>query len=110
MVAVKKIFLGTALGLALGIGAGAYGMLLAHFYDLMKQPPLEFAEAWAHAPVLLRRLVPMPPLWKSARWGLLNVGDAAPDFELKTADKKRTVRLSDFVGKRPVVLVFGSYT
>ena len=38
------------------------------------------------------------------------VGQIAPDFELKTADGKRTVRLSSFRGKRPVVLVFGSLT
>jgi hypothetical protein len=40
----------------------------------------------------------------------LKVGDTAPDFNLKTADGKRAVRLSSFQGKRPVVLVFGSYT
>lgn len=102
------IFIGTAV--ALGIAAGAYGMLLAYFHGLMKQPPLEFAAAWDRTPAQLRRLVPMPPLWKSARWGRVNVGDAAPDFELETPDKQRTVRLSEFVGKRPVVLVFGSYT
>ena len=105
---MKKIYFRSAL--ALGIGVVAYGMLLVHFYGLMKQPPLEFAAAWAHSPAPLRSLVPMAPLWKSARRGLLNVGDAAPDFELKTPDKKRPVRLSDFVGWRPVVLVFGSYT
>ena len=108
MIAMKKIFLWTAV--ALGIGAGAYGVLLAHFYGLMKQPPLEFATAWDRSPALLKRLVPMPPLWKSARRGRLDVGDTAPDFELETPGKKRTVRLSDFVDKRPVVLVFGSYT
>ena len=40
----------------------------------------------------------------------LKVGMAAPDFKLKTKDGKRDVRLSSFKGKRPVVLVFGSYT
>jgi thioredoxin-dependent peroxiredoxin len=34
----------------------------------------------------------------------LQVGDAAPDFALPTADRK-TVRLSDYQGK-PLVLVF----
>ena len=38
------------------------------------------------------------------------VGQAAPDFELRTADGKQTVRLSSFRGKRPVVLIFGSHT
>jgi len=40
----------------------------------------------------------------------LRVGDPAPDFTLKTKDGSRQVQLSSFKGKRPVVLVFGSYT
>jgi hypothetical protein len=38
------------------------------------------------------------------------VGDLAPDFELRDPSGKTVVRLSDFRGKRPVALVFGSYT
>jgi len=38
------------------------------------------------------------------------VGDAAPDFELQDPEGVARVRLSDFRGKRPVALVFGSYT
>ena len=38
------------------------------------------------------------------------IGDLAPDFELQDPDGRVQVRLSDFRGKRPVVLVFGSYT
>lgn len=38
------------------------------------------------------------------------VGEPAPDFELQTADGQRTVKLSDFRGRRPVVLIFGSST
>jgi tetratricopeptide (TPR) repeat protein len=34
----------------------------------------------------------------------------APDFQLEDAASKNVVRLSDFRGKNPVVLVFGSYT
>ena len=37
-------------------------------------------------------------------------GDPAPDFKLTSPDGKRTVRLADWQGKRPVALVFGSYT
>jgi len=40
----------------------------------------------------------------------LRAGDPAPDFKLKTRDGSREVQLSGFKGKRPVVLVFGSYT
>ena len=38
------------------------------------------------------------------------VGDLAPDFELQDPSGEVRVRLSDFRGKRPVALVFGSYT
>lgn len=38
------------------------------------------------------------------------VGDLAPDFELQDPEGRVQVRLSDFRGKRPVALVFGSYT
>ena len=39
----------------------------------------------------------------------LRVGDPAPNFKLKRRDGGE-VRLADFRGQRPVVLVFGSYT
>ena len=49
-------------------------------------------------------------------WQLTNdvkspkVGDPAPDFELHDPSGEKSVRLSSFFGKRPVALVFGSYT
>ena len=46
--------------------------------------------------------------------GSLKVGDDAPDFTLKKIkeddEKKKTIKLSTFKGKKPVVLIFGSYT
>jgi cytochrome oxidase Cu insertion factor (SCO1/SenC/PrrC family) len=42
--------------------------------------------------------------------GKLKVGDAAPDFELKQLEGEGTVKLSGFKDKKPVVLIFGSYT
>lgn len=39
-----------------------------------------------------------------------DVGEAAPDFELPTQYGDQTVRLSDFRGDKPVVLIFGSFT
>jgi hypothetical protein len=39
-----------------------------------------------------------------------DVGQRAPDFRLRTHDGKREVQLSQFRGKKPVVLVFGSFT
>ena len=38
------------------------------------------------------------------------LGEAAPDFTLKTNDGKGEVTLSKLVGPRPVVLVFGNFT
>lgn len=38
------------------------------------------------------------------------VEEAAPDFALKTHDGSRTVRLSEVIGTKPVVLVFGNFT
>ena len=40
----------------------------------------------------------------------LQRGDVAPNFTLKSPDGKRLVKLSDFRSKKPVALVFGSYT
>ena len=40
----------------------------------------------------------------------LQIGDAAPDFTLADPTGKKEVKLSNFQGKRPVVLIFGSYT
>jgi hypothetical protein len=38
------------------------------------------------------------------------VGDLAPDFELYDLNGENPVRLSDFRDRKPVVLVFGSFT
>ena len=37
-------------------------------------------------------------------------GEVAPDFVLKSLDGEAETKLSDFRGKKPVVLFFGSYT
>ncbi len=51
-----------------------------------------------------------PPLRAQQRQGALKPGDAAPDFSLKIRGGEQTIRLSSFRGKKPVALVFGSYT
>ena len=38
------------------------------------------------------------------------LGEAAPDFELTTQDGAKTIRFKDYLGKKPVVLVFGNFT
>ena len=42
--------------------------------------------------------------------GALRVGDRAPDVQLLTLDEKATTRLSQHLGGRPVILIFGSFT
>lgn len=37
-------------------------------------------------------------------------GDPAPDFTLSDVSGERSVTLSDFQGRKPVALVFGSFT
>ena len=37
-------------------------------------------------------------------------GDLAPDFTLSDISGEKSVTLSDFRGKKPVALVFGSFT
>jgi hypothetical protein len=38
------------------------------------------------------------------------LGDMAPPFRLPSQDGKRTISLSSYRGKKPVVLIFGSFT
>ena len=42
--------------------------------------------------------------------GDLHVGNRAPDVPLMSLDGQTKFRLSDRIGQRPLVLVFGSYT
>ncbi|MGB0035019.1 MAG: hypothetical protein WBP79_06050 [Candidatus Acidiferrales bacterium] len=42
--------------------------------------------------------------------GDLRVGDRAPDARLLALDGQSTFQLRDHIGRRPLVLVFGSYT
>jgi hypothetical protein len=47
------------------------------------------------------------PQWRK---GDLKVGQQAPDFSVYSLDGQSTFSLSDHIGKRPVVVIFGSYT
>ena len=40
----------------------------------------------------------------------LEIGDMAPTFKLKSLDGKEETELEKFRGKKPVVLLFGSYS
>lgn len=76
----------------------------------MRQSPEEFGRFMKHVPFPAYFVLPFETLWTQARAGNVQVGDTAPDFRLKSLDKTTEVALSDFRGKSPVVLVFGSYT
>jgi len=49
-------------------------------------------------------------LYDQRREGDLRVGDQAPDVQLLTLDGKTRVRLTERIGGRTSVLVFGSFT
>jgi hypothetical protein len=51
-----------------------------------------------------------PPAKGERNSDKLQVGDPAPDFTLPLVKGKGEVTLSAFRGKRPVVLIFASYT
>jgi hypothetical protein len=90
--------------------AAVWLLLCAGFYWAMTRPPEIFGAIVAKTPMVAMMVLPFEPLWKHARAGALQPGDAAPDFELPTLDHRGAVRLSSFRGTKPVVLVFGSYT
>ena len=76
----------------------------------MGQTPERFGRFMSHMPIVAFIVLPFETLWNVQRRGVLHMGDAAPDFSLATVDKTAQVQLASFRGKRPVVLVFGSYT
>ncbi len=87
-----------------------YVMLAGGLYVAMLKPPAIFGHFTSNLPALTYLLFPFEPMWLVAPRGPLKVGDMAPDFVLKTADRSAEVRMSSFRGQQPVVLVFGSHT
>jgi len=81
-------------------------------FEVMRQPPETFARFMTRLPAPIAFVVlPFETLWTQARAGSLQVGDLAPDFSLMKLDKSSPMRFSVFAAeRRPVVLVFGSYT
>ncbi len=102
---MRRIAARTALALV-----ALYSVALAFIAVAMRQPPERFAGAMKYAGPVPFLLFPFETLWKSARAGRIHPGDSAPDFTLPVLDGQGNVTLSSFRGKRPVVLVFGSYT
>ncbi len=90
--------------------AVVYVLLLGGLFAAMYQPPYVFGRIMSKVPEFAFMIFPFRPLWFVARKGHVNVGDVAPDFALKTTDRKAEVQLSSFRGQKPVVLIFGSHT
>jgi hypothetical protein len=94
----------------LGVLLAIYLLFVGAMFGAMQKSPEEFSRFMMNIPMPLMMLTPFPPLWAQARAGSLHPGDAAPDFDLPRQGGGERVRLSQFHGARPVVLVFGSYT
>jgi hypothetical protein len=93
------------------VAATAYVLLSGAVAAAMLQSPERFGRIMRYTPApLVWGVLPGSRLWLWARQGDLREGTVAPDFTLWTQDHSSHVTLSSFRGKRPVVLVFGSYT
>lgn len=88
----------------------AWVAFAASAFAVMLQPIDTLCQVMGRTPRFVRKLIPFRSMWTIARAGDLRPGDAAPEFDLPRERGEGTVRLSDFRGKKPVVLVFGSYT
>ena len=86
------------------------GRLCSYYYRGMCQQPEQIAQLLDRTPKPLYMLLPFVSMWNAARGGSLEIGNPAPDFKLARHAGDGTVTLSEHVGKKPVVLVFGSYT
>jgi hypothetical protein len=96
---------------AAAVLVAGYTLLAGGVTAAMLQPPERFGLIMKYVPApLVWGMLPGPRIWLWARAGTLAAGDPAPDFTLSTTDRKDQVTMSSHRGKRPVVLVFGSYT
>ena len=107
LASVKSALLRTFAALAL-----LWVLTCGALFEVMRQPPETFARFMTRLPAPIAFVVlPFETLWTQARAGSLQVGDLAPDFSLMKLDKSSQIRFSAFAAqRRPVVLVFGSYT
>jgi succinate dehydrogenase hydrophobic anchor subunit len=76
----------------------------------MRQPPEVFGNVMKSMPMPAYFLFPFETMWVHARSGVVQPGDIAPDFTVKTLNENTPVQLASLWARQPVVLVFGSYT
>ena len=70
---------------------------------------MDAPETPADSPLTLETAM-ASPLYRKLMAPELEPGDPAFPFDLPLLDGGGRVRLADFVGERPVALIFGSYT
>jgi hypothetical protein len=88
-----------------------YVTILAVVLAAMLQTPAQFSQFMRRVPEgLVWGGLPAARMWLWARRGALSPGSPAPDFTLDRHGQEGRVTLSSFRGRRPVVLVFGSYS
>jgi hypothetical protein len=68
---------------------------------------LGFAVYWMGGP---RNVIGFVMYGRQAKDGKLKVGDPAPDVALVALDGSTSTSLAQWLGRRPLVLVFGSFT
>jgi peroxiredoxin len=68
------------------------------------------SELFNDAKVMIQYRRQLMPIQKKLDRQAPKAGDLAPDFTLTDSSGTETVTLSDFRGKKPVALVFGSFT
>jgi hypothetical protein len=107
---VQVISIATKLLKIAGALVALYAVVTAALFAIMLQSPDKFARTMKYVPWPAFVVLPFKPLWNVARRGQLAVGDMAPDFSLESPDHRSTLQLSSLRGRKPVVLVFGSYT
>lgn len=91
--------------------AALYALFGATVLIAMHQTPERFGRFMRHAPApLVWGALPARRMWLWSRRGTLAEGMSAPDFTLARQDRSGRVTLSSFRGRKPVVLVFGSYS
>ena len=92
-----------------------YLAIAAVVWMVVSLPPARFAAIMSKLPTSgnpgpLFMIIPIGPLMMLARAGHLHSGDPAPDFRLRVLHSQETVQLASFRDRKPVALIFGSYT
>lgn len=81
----------------LGLGCSSGDPAAKFIAEMEAAPPEKRVPNWERTKALMAREAPA-------------VGEAAPDFTLKTPDGQTSITRSTFQAGKPLVLMFGSFT